>query len=80
MNVRCWLLNIRGRVNRSLVRGNDLARICKYQHRRRRAIALLREAVRLPTYTSEDLTMNRLCQQLLTLRQLTQSGLHHRAA
>lgn len=44
----------------------DLARICKYQHRRRRAIALLREAVRLPTYTSEDLTMNRLCQQLLT--------------
>lgn len=43
----------------------DLARMYKYQGRRRRAIALLQEAIKLPTYTSEDLTMNRLCQQLL---------------
>jgi len=43
----------------------DLARMYKYQGRRRRAIALLEEAIKLPTYTSEDLTMNRLCQQLL---------------
>jgi tetratricopeptide (TPR) repeat protein len=43
----------------------DLARICKYQGKRRRAIALLQEAIKLPTYTSEDLTVNRLCQQLL---------------
>lgn len=43
----------------------DLARMYKYQGRRKRAIAVLREAVKLPTYTSEDLTVNRLCQQLL---------------
>lgn len=43
----------------------DLARIYKYQGKRRRAIALLQEAIKLPTYTSEDLTVNRLCQQLL---------------
>ena len=43
----------------------DLARIYKYQGKRRRAIAVLQEAIKLPTYTSEDLTMNRLCQQLL---------------
>ena len=43
----------------------DLARVYKYQHQRSQALALLREAVRLPTYTSEDLSMNRLCQQLL---------------
>jgi len=43
----------------------DLARMYKYQGRRRRAIAVLEEAIKLPTYTSEDLTMNRLCQQLL---------------
>jgi tetratricopeptide (TPR) repeat protein len=43
----------------------DLARMYKYQGRRRRAIAVLQEAIKLPTYTSEDLTMNRLCQQLL---------------
>ncbi|NML64809.1 hypothetical protein HHL22_06285 [Hymenobacter sp. RP-2-7] len=44
----------------------DLARIYKYQgHHRRYAIALLQRAVRQPTYTSEDLIMNRLCEQLL---------------
>ena len=43
----------------------DLARMYKYQGQRRRAIAMLQEAIRLPTYTSDDLAMNRLCQQLL---------------
>ena len=43
----------------------DLARMYKYQGHRRRAIAVLQEAIKLPTYTSEDLTVNRLCQQLL---------------
>jgi tetratricopeptide (TPR) repeat protein len=43
----------------------DLARMYKYQGRRRRAIAVLQAAIKLPTYTSEDLTINRLCQQLL---------------
>ena len=43
----------------------DLARMYKYQGKRRHAIAVLQEAIKLPTYTSEDLTMNRLCQQLL---------------
>jgi tetratricopeptide (TPR) repeat protein len=43
----------------------DLARMYKYQGKRRHAIAVLQEAIKLPTYTSEDLTVNRLCQQLL---------------
>ncbi|QKG52414.1 hypothetical protein [Hymenobacter sp. BRD67] len=43
----------------------DLARMYKYQGRRQRAIAMLQEAIKLPTYTSEDLAVNRLCQQLL---------------
>jgi tetratricopeptide (TPR) repeat protein len=43
----------------------DLARMYKYQGRRRQAVAMLQEAIKLPTYTSEDLTINRLCQQLL---------------
>ena len=43
----------------------DLARMYRYQGRRRRAVALLQKAVRLPTFTSEDLTINRLCQLLL---------------
>lgn len=43
----------------------DLARMYKYQGRRKRAIAVLQEAIKLPTYTSEDLSINRLCQQLL---------------
>lgn len=43
----------------------DLARMYKYQGKRRRAIAILQEAIKLPTYTSDDLAINRLCQQLL---------------
>lgn len=43
----------------------DLARMYRYQGRRRRAVALLQKAIRLPTYTSEDLTVNRLCQLML---------------
>lgn len=43
----------------------DLARMYKYQGSRRKAIAVLQQAIKLPTYTSEDLTINRLCQQLL---------------
>ncbi|MFC6223308.1 tetratricopeptide repeat protein [Hymenobacter artigasi] len=43
----------------------DLARMYVYQGRRRRAIALLREAERLPTFTSEDLVVSRLCRKML---------------
>lgn len=43
----------------------DLARMYRYQGRRRRAIAILREAERLPTITSEDLVISRLCRKLL---------------
>ena len=43
----------------------DLARMYKYQGRRKRAIAVLQQAIKLPTYTSDDLAINRLCQQLL---------------
>jgi len=43
----------------------DLARVYKYEGERERAIALLRTAIQLPTITAEDLTVNRLCQQLL---------------
>ena len=43
----------------------DLARMYKYQGRRKRAIAILQEAIKLPAYTSDDLAINRLCQQLL---------------
>lgn len=43
----------------------DLARMYKYQGLRHRAIGVLQKAIKLPTYTSEDLTMNRLCQQML---------------
>lgn len=43
----------------------DLARMYKYQGQRRAAVSLLQQAIKLPTYTSEDLTINRLCQQLL---------------
>lgn len=53
----------------------DLARMYRYQGRRRRAVALLQKAVRLPTFTSEDLTINRLCQQLLEpLKRATTRG------
>lgn len=43
----------------------DLARMYKYQGKRRQAIAILQEAIKLPTFTGEDLTINRLCQQML---------------
>ncbi|MGI4870356.1 MAG: hypothetical protein ACRYFX_04155 [Janthinobacterium lividum] len=43
----------------------DLARVYKYQGKRRKAITVLEEAIKLPTYTSDDLAVNRLCQQLL---------------
>ena len=43
----------------------DLARMCRYQGRRRRAIAVLREAERIPPITSEDLVISRLCRQML---------------
>ena len=44
----------------------DLARVYKYQgHHRRYVITLLQQAIRQPAYTSEDLIMNRLCEQLL---------------
>ena len=43
----------------------DLARMYRYQGRRRKAIAILRAAERLPTVTSEDLVISRLCRQML---------------
>lgn len=43
----------------------DLARMYVYQGRRRRAIDVLREAERLPTITSEDLVVSRLCRKML---------------
>ncbi len=43
----------------------DLARMYRYQGRPQSAVALLRKAVRLPTFTGEDLSINRLCEQLL---------------
>jgi tetratricopeptide (TPR) repeat protein len=43
----------------------DLARMYRYQGRRRKAIAILREAERLPTVTSDDLVISRLCRQML---------------
>ncbi|MBO2007420.1 hypothetical protein [Hymenobacter negativus] len=43
----------------------DLARMYRYQGRRRKAIAILREAERLPTITSEDLVVSRLCRKML---------------
>ena len=43
----------------------DLARAYRYQGKHRKAIALLRYAVKLPPITSDDLTTLRRCQQLL---------------
>ncbi|ALW86225.1 hypothetical protein AUC43_14700 [Hymenobacter sedentarius] len=43
----------------------DLARMCRYQGRRRRAIEVLREAERISPITSEDLVISRLCRQML---------------
>ena len=43
----------------------DLARMYRYQGRRRRAIAELEAAAAIPPVTSEDLIVSRLCRQLL---------------
>lgn len=43
----------------------DLARMCRYQGRRRRAIEVLREAEKIPAITSEDLVVSRLCRKML---------------
>ena len=43
----------------------DLARMYIYQGRRKRAIALLREAEKIPPITSEELVVSRLCRALL---------------
>lgn len=43
----------------------DLARMCRYQGRRRRAIEVLRTAEKIPPLTSEDLVVSRLCRAML---------------
>ena len=43
----------------------DLARMCCYQGRRRRAIEVLLEAEKIPPVTSEELVVSRLCRQML---------------
>ena len=43
----------------------DLARMYRYQGKRRKAIAVLREAAKLLPITSEELVMSRLCRQML---------------
>ncbi|WP_152560057.1 tetratricopeptide repeat protein [Hymenobacter sp. IS2118] len=43
----------------------DLARMYKYQGRRRRAIEILRHAEKIPPVTSEDLVLSRLCRKML---------------
>jgi len=43
----------------------DLARMYRYQGRRRRAIAVLREAEKITPLTSEDLVLSRLCRTML---------------
>jgi tetratricopeptide (TPR) repeat protein len=43
----------------------DLARMYRYQGRRRRAIAILRDAEKISPITSEDLVLSRLCRQML---------------
>lgn len=43
----------------------DLARMCRYQGRRRRAIEELRAAAKITPLTSEDLVVSRLCRQML---------------
>lgn len=42
-----------------------LARMCRYQGRRQRAIEVLREAEKITPLTSEDLVISRLCRQML---------------
>ena len=43
----------------------DLARMCRYQGRRRRAIEVLRSAEAIAPLTSEDLVVSRLCRNML---------------
>lgn len=43
----------------------DLARMCRYQGRRRRAIEVLRDAEKIAPLTSEDLVVSRLCRDML---------------
>ena len=43
----------------------DLARMYRYQGRRRLAIAVLRTAERIPPLTGEDLVVSRLCRKML---------------
>ena len=43
----------------------DLARMYRYQGRRQRAIAILREAEKISPLTSEDLIVSRLCRKML---------------
>lgn len=43
----------------------DLARMCRYQGRRRRAIEVLYEAEKIPPITSDDLVVSRLCRKML---------------
>nr|WP_262896077.1 tetratricopeptide repeat protein [Hymenobacter sp. BT523] len=43
----------------------DLARMCRYQGRRRRAIEVLQEAEKIPPITSDDLVISRLCRKML---------------
>ncbi|OGX88844.1 tetratricopeptide repeat protein [Hymenobacter glacialis] len=43
----------------------DLARMCRYQGRRKRAIEVLRAAEKIPPITSEELVVSRLCRKML---------------
>jgi len=54
----------------------DLARMCRYQGRRQRAIEVLREAEKIAPITSEDLVVSRLCRQMLP--PLLRSDTRHR--
>lgn len=54
-----------GLAHQNLQISYDLARMCNYQGRRRRAIEVLKEAVKIPAITSEDLVLSRLCRQML---------------
>jgi tetratricopeptide (TPR) repeat protein len=43
----------------------DLARMCRYQGRRRRSIEVLLEAEKIPPITSDELVISRLCRKML---------------
>lgn len=43
----------------------DLARMCRYQGRRKRAIVILQVAEKIAPVTSEDLVVSRLCRKML---------------